>query len=205
MGSIAVSDITGLVLAGGRAQRMGGIDKGLIPFKGIPLIESALERLKPQVHTILINANRNHSIYSSYGYPVLADEDDSFSGPLAGFVAGLKACKTPYLLTVPCDSPLFPLDLANQLVDSLKTNQVKIGYASSQDTAGKIWAQPVFCLMHKDLLGSLKIFLESGERKIDRWFSQENAYSVLFANEKAFTNANTPEELAQLESLTDSY
>ncbi len=205
MGSIAVSDITGLVLAGGRAQRMGGIDKGLIPFKGIPLIESALERLKPQVHTILINANRNHSIYSSYGYPVLADEDDSFSGPLAGFVAGLKACKTPYLLTVPCDSPLFPLDLANQLVDSLKTNQVKIGYASSQDTAGKIWAQPVFCLMHKDLLGSLKIFLESGERKIDRWFSQENACSVLFANEKAFTNANTPEELAQLESLTDSY
>lgn len=205
MGSIAVSDITGLVLAGGRAQRMGGIDKGLIPFKGIPLIESALERLKPQVHTILINANRNHSIYSSYGYPVLADEDDSFSGPLAGFVAGLKACKTPYLLTVPCDSPLFPLDLANQLVDSLKTNQVKIGYASSQDTAGKIWAQPVFCLMHKDLLGSLKIFLESGERKIDRWFAQENACNVLFANEKAFTNANTPEELAQLESLTDSY
>lgn len=205
MGSIAVSDITGLVLAGGRAQRMGGIDKGLIPFKGIPLIESALERLKPQVHTILINANRNHSIYSSYGYPVLADEDDSFSGPLAGFVAGLKACKTPYLLTVPCDSPLFPLDLANQLVDSLKTNQVKIGYASSQDTAGKIWAQPVFCLMHKDLLGSLKIFLESGERKIDRWFAQENACSALFANEKAFTNANTPEELAQLESLTDSY
>ena len=205
MGSIAVSDITGLVLAGGRAQRMGGIDKGLIPFKGIPLIESALERLKPQVHTILINANRNHSIYSSYGYPVLADEDDSFSGPLAGFVAGLKACKTPYLLTVPCDSPLFPLDLANQLVDSLKTNQVKIGYASSQDTAGKIWAQPVFCLMHKDLLGSLKIFLESGERKIDRWFAQENACSVPFANEKAFTNANTPEELAQLESPTDSY
>jgi molybdopterin-guanine dinucleotide biosynthesis protein A len=169
------------------------------------LIESVLERLKPQVHTILINANRNHSIYSSYGYPVLADEDDSFLGPLAGFVAGLKACKTPYLLTVPCDSPLFPLDLANQLADSLKTNQVKIGYASSQDTTGKIWAQPVFCLMHKDLLGSLKIFLESGERKIDRWFSQENAYSVLFANEKAFTNANTPEELAQLESLTDSY
>lgn len=120
-------------------------------------------------------------------------------------MAGLKACKTPYLLTVPCDSPLFPLDLANQLADSLKTNQVKIGYASSQDTAGKIWAQPVFCLMHKDLLGSLKIFLESGERKIDRWFAQENACSVLFANEKAFTNANTPEELVQLESLTDSY
>jgi molybdopterin-guanine dinucleotide biosynthesis protein A len=170
MESIAASEITGLILAGGRAQRMGGIDKGLIPFKGIPLIESSLNRLKPQVHTILINANRNHSIYSLYGYPVLADEDDSFSGPLAGFMVGLK-----------------------------------IGYASSQDTTGKIWAQPVFCLMHKDLLGSLKNFLESGERKIDRWFAQENAYSVLFPKEKAFTNANTPEELAQLESLADSY
>ena len=93
----------------------------------------------------------------------------------------------------------------NQLAVSLETNQVKIGYASSQDTTGKIWAQPVFCLMHKDLLGSLKNFLESGERKIDRWFAQENAYSVLFPKEKAFTNANTPEELAQLESLADSY
>jgi molybdopterin-guanine dinucleotide biosynthesis protein A len=205
MESIAASDITGLVLAGGRAQRMGGIDKGLIPFKGIPLIESSLNRLRPQVHTILINANRNHSIYSSYGYPVLTDEDDSFSGPLAGFMVGLKACKTPFLLTVPCDSPLFPLDLANQLAVSLETNQVKIGYASSQDMTGKIWAQPVFCLMHKDLLGPLKNFLESGERKIDRWYAQENACSVLFANEKAFTNANTPAELAQLESLTDSY
>ena len=94
MGSIAVSDITGLVLAGGRAQRMGGIDKGLIPFKGLPLIESALERLKPQVNTILINANRNHSIYSSYGYPVLADEDDSFSGLL------LRILKANRLMTL---------------------------------------------------------------------------------------------------------
>jgi molybdopterin-guanine dinucleotide biosynthesis protein A len=205
MGSIAVSDITGLVLAGGRAQRMGGIDKGLIPFKGLPLIEFALERLKPQVNTILINANRNHSIYSSYGYPVLADEDDSFSGPLAGFVAGLKACKTPYLMTVPCDSPLFPLDLAKQLAITLEAEQSKIGYASSKDMAGKVWAQPVFCLMRRDLLDSLTSFLASGERKIDRWFAHENAASTLFADDVVFANANTPEELAQLESFTHSH
>lgn len=202
MGSIAASDITGLVLAGGRAQRMGGIDKGLIPFRGSPLIEYSLDRLKPQVNTMLINANRNHSIYSAYGYPVLPDEDESFSGPLAGFVAGLKACKTPYLVTVPCDSPIFPKDLVKQLADSLESKQTGIAYASSKDLMGKIWAQPVFCLMRADLLNSLTTFLASGERKIDRWFAKEKAISVLFADESQFANANTPEELAALESRT---
>ncbi len=202
MGSIAASDITGLVLAGGRAQRMGGIDKGLIPFRGSPLIEYSLDRLKPQVNTMLINANRNHSIYSAYGYPVLPDEDESFSGPLAGFVAGLKACKTPYLVTVPCDSPIFPRDLVKQLADSLESKQTGIAYASSKDLTGKIWAQPVFCLMRADLLNSLTTFLASGERKIDRWFAEEKAISVLFADESQFANANTPEELAALESRT---
>lgn len=202
MGSIAVSDITGLILAGGRAQRMGGVDKGLIPFKGSPLIEHALNRLKPQVHTILINANRNHPIYSSYGYPVLADEDDRFSGPLAGFSAGLKACKTPYLLSVPCDSPVFPLDLARQLAHSLENSNGRIAYASSKDATSKVWAQPVFCLMSVTLLSSLNAFLASGERKIDRWFALENASSQLFTDESVFANANTPEELSRLESDT---
>lgn len=202
MGSIAVSDITGLVLAGGRAQRMGGIDKGLIPFKGLPLIEHALNRLKPQVQTIMVNANRNHDIYSSYGYPVLADDDNSFAGPLAGFFAGLKACNTPYLLTVPCDSPVLPLDLAKQLAHSLENNNGGIAYASSKDQAGKIWAQPVFCLMSVTLLDSLAAFLASGERKIDRWFTLENASSHLFTDDSVFANANTPEELSQLEAHT---
>jgi molybdopterin-guanine dinucleotide biosynthesis protein A len=111
MESIAASEITGLILAGGRAQRMGGIDKGLIPFKGIPLIESSLNRLKPQVHTILINANRNHSIYSSYGYPVLADEDDSFSGPLAGFMVGLRHAKLLFCSLYPAIPHYFRLIL----------------------------------------------------------------------------------------------
>lgn len=200
MGSIAPSDITGLVLAGGRAQRMGGVDKGLILFRGLPLIDHALKRLKPQVHTILINANRNHSNYASFNYPVLADEDDSFSGPLAGFVAGLRACKTPYLLTIPCDSPCFPNNLAVELTNALEINHGKIAYASSKDTNGKTWAQPVFCLLSIELLDSLIHFLASGERKIDRWFTQENACSVLFPDEAVFANANTPEELSQLES-----
>jgi molybdenum cofactor guanylyltransferase len=103
--------ITGLILAGGRAQRMGGIDKGLIPFLGQPLIASAIARLQGQVSGILINANRNITKYATYGYPVIIDETPDFSGPLAGFSAGLKVCKTPYLLTAPCDSPLLPVNL----------------------------------------------------------------------------------------------
>lgn len=112
---IAVEEITGLILAGGRAQRMGGIDKGLIPFLGQPLIASSISRLQKQVGSILINANRNITKYAAYGYPVILDETPDFSGPLAGFSVGLQACKTPYLLTSPCDSPLLPLDLGLKL------------------------------------------------------------------------------------------
>jgi molybdopterin-guanine dinucleotide biosynthesis protein A len=199
MSEIAVSDITGLVLAGGKAQRMGGGDKGLIRFRGLPLIEHAITRLKPQVQTLLINANRNYSVYSAYGYPVIADDDASFAGPLAGFAAGLKVCKSPYLVTIPCDSPLFPTTLVKTLVNTLESNHAQIAYASSKDREGKIWAQPVFCLMKKELQHSLETFLASGERKIDRWFAQENACTAVFDDELAFANANTPEELADLE------
>lgn len=198
---IARSEITGLLLAGGRAQRMGGIDKGLIPFQGKALIEHAINRLGPQVFSLIINANRNHDIYSRYGYPIVADEDQNFAGPLAGYLAGLKACNTPYLMTVPCDSPLFPTDLVKTLADTLVRQKANIVYASSQDSSGKIWAQPVFCLIKKDMADSLQQFLADGHRKIDRWFAQQNACTTIFENESAFANANTPEELAQLEKF----
>ncbi len=199
---IAPSEITGLLLAGGRAQRMGGIDKGLVPFQGKPLIEHAIQRLGPQVSGLLINANRNQDIYSQYGYPVVTDENQDFAGPLAGYLVGLKACKTPYMVTAPCDSPLFPTDLVVALADRLEKEEVNIAYASSQDSEGKIWAQPVFCLMKREVLDSLEQFLANGQRKIDRWFASQDACTAIFVNESAFTNANTPEELAQLEKFT---
>jgi molybdopterin-guanine dinucleotide biosynthesis protein A len=146
--------ITGLILAGGRAQRMGGIDKGLIPFHGKPLIESSISRLKPQVSTILINANRSITKYSHYGYPVLMDETPDFSGPLAGFSVGLKHCKTPYLLTSPCDSPLLPANLAEKMAHQLEDHDLELVFASSKEDDGKTWSQPVFCLMKSDLQGS---------------------------------------------------
>lgn len=200
---IARSEITGLLLAGGRALRMGGIDKGLIPFQGKPLIEHAINRLGPQVANLVINANRNQTVYSQYGYPIVADENQDYAGPLAGYLAGLKVCNTPYLMTAPCDSPLFPTDLVEVLTHTLKKQGSHIAYASSQDPSGKIWAQPVFCLMKREVVDSLEQFLADGQRKIDRWFASQNACTTVFQNESAFANANTPDELAQLEKFTN--
>ncbi len=199
---IASEQITGLILAGGRAQRMGGIDKGLIPFHQKPLIESTISRLKPQVGSMLINANRNITKYAVYGYPVILDETPDFSGPLAGFSVGLKACKTPFLLTSPCDSPLLPQDLATKLVTELESGDFQLVYASSRDGNGKIWAQPVFCLMRANLQESLDAFLTKGDFKIDRWFKEIKSSIVVFDDEQAFANVNTPEELKSLESIS---
>ncbi len=199
---ITSEHITGLILAGGRAQRMGGIDKGLIPFHGKPLIESAISRLKPQVSTILINANRSITKYAHYGYRVLMDETPDFSGPLAGFAVGLKHCKTPYLVTSPCDSPLLPDDLAEKMAAELENNNLELVFASSKEEDGKIWAQPVFCLMKSHLQDSLDSFLSKGDLKIDRWFKELRSGTVVFENPQAFANVNTPEELAVLEKIS---
>ena len=199
---IAADDITGLILAGGRAQRMGGIDKGLIPFLGKPLIASAIARLQNQVGPILINANRNVTKYAIYGYPIILDETPDFSGPLAGFSAGLKACKTPYMLTSPCDSPLLPLDLASQLANEMERGEFQLVYASSKEPDGKVWAQPVFCLMRIDVLESLECFLQKGDLKIDHWFKELRSGTVIFNDAYAFANVNTPQELQNLEKIS---
>ncbi len=199
---IASKDITGLILAGGRAQRMGGIDKGLIPFLGKPLIESAIAKLQPQVQTILINANRNITKYASYGYPVILDEQPDFSGPLAGFSVALKHCKTPYLLTSPCDSPLLPSNLAEVLIAEMVRGDFELVYASSKEADGKIWAQPVFCLMRSTLQESLTTFLSKGDLKIDRWFKELRSGTVIFEDPQVFANVNTPEELKSLEEAS---
>jgi len=199
---ISAEKITGLILAGGRAQRMGGIDKGLIPFHQKPLIESTITKLKPQVGTMIINANRNITKYAVYGYPVILDETPDFSGPLAGFAVGLKACKTPYLLTTPCDSPLLPTDLGARLAQELEAGDYQLVYASTKETDGKVWAQPVFCLMRANLLESLEAFLSKGDFKIDRWFRELKSSTVIFDDARAFANVNTPEELKSLEAIS---
>ncbi len=191
-------EITGLILAGGRGSRMGGIDKGLQIHRGMPLAMHALLRLAPQVGEIMINANRNLAAYESMGVPVWPDALPDYPGPLAGFLAGIERCETPYLVTVPCDSPLFPEDLVARLGDALLAENAEVAMAATRE-AGELRLQPVFCLMHTDVLESLVRFTTGGRRKIDAWTATLRTATVAFDDVHAFANANTPAELQQLQ------
>ena len=195
---IARADITGLVLAGGRGSRMGGVDKGLQNHQGVPLALHALLRLQPQVGEAMINANRNLGAYESMGVPVWPDAQSDFPGPLAGMLVGLERCETPYLVTVPCDTPNFPPDLVDRLARALELEGADLAMAATRD-AGQVMPQPVFCLLKADLLESLVKYLQSGQRKIDRWTAQHRAATVVFDDTAAFDNANTVEELRRLQ------
>jgi molybdopterin-guanine dinucleotide biosynthesis protein A len=193
-------DITGLVLAGGRGSRMGGADKGLQSHLGIPLALHALLRLAPQVGPTLVNANRNLAAYEAMGSPVWPDALPDYPGPLAGFLAGLERCETPYLATVPCDTPDFPTDLVARLAEVLARDEADIAIAATREPDGGIQVQPVFCLMRASLLESLVRATTAGERKIDRWAKQHRCSEVLFDDAGAFFNANTLAELQSLQS-----
>jgi molybdopterin-guanine dinucleotide biosynthesis protein A len=200
--------ITGLILAGGRGSRMGGVDKGLQNFRGQPLAQQTLVRLQQQSlppQDILINANRNLAGYQSLGVPVWPDSLDGFAGPLAGFLTGLEHCQTPLLLTVPCDSPLFPLDLVQRLVQAMADQDADLAMAAAPEADGTVRPQPVFCLLKTELLESLIKFTQGGGRKIDAWTGQHRCAIVPFDRSgdsaHAFANANTLAELQELESL----
>ena len=204
---LTAPDITGLILAGGRGSRMGGVDKGLQSFNGMPLALHTMLRLLPQVGGVMINANRNLSAYESFGVPVWPDSLSGFAGPLAGFLIGLERCETPYLLTVPCDTPLFPTDLAARLAMALLSENADIAMAAGCDDGKPESAprtQPVFCLLRADLLESLFAFTEAGGRKIDAWTAQQRTAIVPFDqpedDPRAFLNANTLAELHELEA-----
>jgi len=202
--------MTGLILAGGRGARMGGIDKGLQNFNGTPLTLHTLMRLQMQesepLSEIMVVANRHLSAYESFGVQVWPDSTDGFAGPLAGFLTGLERCETDLLLTVPCDSPLFPLNLAQRLLDTLVSEEADIAVAAAREEDGSVRAQPVFCLMRVNLLESLVKFMQSGGRKIDAWSALHKTVLVPFdtadVDPRAFFNANTLEELHRLEQST---
>jgi molybdenum cofactor guanylyltransferase len=195
----AADQITGLVLAGGRGSRMGGVDKGLQNHRGMPLALHALLRLQPQVGAMLLNANRNLGAYEALGAPVWPDPIEGFGGPLVGFLAGLEHCETPWLVTVPCDTPDFPTDLVTRLAAAADAQQAEIAYAVTTEADGREQRHPVFCLLKADLMESVVAFLNGGGSKIDAWFAQHRAIGVPFADAQAFFNANTPQELAQLQ------
>jgi len=196
--TIDKQQITGIVLAGGRGSRVGGVDKGLQNHKGVPLAMHALLRLQPQVGEMMINANRNLSAYESMGVPVWPDAQADFPGPLAGVLVGLERCETAYLVTVPCDTPNFPLDLVERLTEALDAQQADIAMAAARE-GGEIIAQPVFCLLKATLLESLVKYLQGGQRKIDRWTALHRVAIVVFDDASAFDNANTVDELQRLQ------
>lgn len=190
--------ISGLVLSGGRGQRMGGADKGLQPFKGAPMAMHTIMRLEPQVDIVRINANRNLAAYESLGVAVIPDVIGDFAGPLAGFQAGLEACEHPYLVTVPCDSPRFPSDLVEKLSEALLIQDLDIAFAATLED-GEVMSHPVFCLMKSSVITSLTTFLGGGGRKIDQWFKSNKTAPVIFDDLAAFANINTHEELRSLQ------
>jgi len=206
--SIEPQDITGLILAGGRGSRMGGVDKGLQNFNGIPLALHTLMRLGPQVESVMVNANRNLSAYESFGAAVWPDASADFAGPLSGFLVGLERAETPYVLTVPCDTPRLPLDLAKRLAEALVREDADIAMAAAPETDDHgqthIRTQPVFCLMKIELSESLVKFTHAGGRKIDAWTAQHKTVVVPFDapsdDPLAFANVNTLNELQALEN-----
>lgn len=190
-------DITGVVLAGGRATRWDGRDKGLIQVSGRPMISHVLDALAPQVERIVINANRNLDEYRAFGLPVVTDASRDFLGPLAGIASGLAAARTEWVAIAPCDSPLLAADCVERLASACKDDErTDIAVAHDGDRI-----QPVFALIRRSLQEDLDAFLESGGRKIDRWYGQQRMQLVDFSdNPDNFLNINRREDRDMLEA-----
>jgi len=187
---------TGLILAGGRAKRMNGKDKGLVQINGHAMVEYVLASLRPQVGELIINANRNIEAYETLGCTIVSDQLSDFQGPLAGFLSGMQSTEREYIVTAPCDGPLLSHDYVSRLHQQLAACQSKICVAHDGHRL-----QPVYALIDTSLMSSLTAFLAAGDRKIDLWYQQEHYCSADFSDcSKIFTNINTPEELAQASS-----
>jgi molybdenum cofactor guanylyltransferase len=190
--TIARTDVTGIVLAGGQGRRMGSVDKGFVELDGRPLVAHVIARLAPQVHALIVNANQNAERYAAFGLPVVADAIGGFAGPLAGLHAGLSLATTPFVATSPCDSPFLPGDLVARLAAAFDAQSIDLAVARTF-----LQPHPVFALARRSLLPHLAQFLEGGGRKIDAWYASLSVAEVAFDDEaEAFRNINTPAELA---------
>jgi len=192
-------NITAIVLAGGRSSRMQYRDKGLMLFHDKPMVEHVVSRLKGQVDEILISANQNLGIYGRYSERVLTDDASDFPGPLAGICEGLKAMQTDFLLVVPCDGPMLPLDLAGRLYNQLQHNEAYLAVVHDGQ-----YKQPTYNMVHRNMLNNAQQFLQSGERKLGLWLKDNNALLVDFSDQpKAFANLNSEKELKEFQTLVE--
>jgi len=191
MNTSSTPSVTGVILAGGQARRMGGEDKGLILFNNKPLIAHVITTLKSQVDTIVINANRNIDQYQAFKYPVISDSLDNFCGPLAGMLSAMQEVDTDYILTAPCDSPNISPQLRQRMMETLLIERADIAVAHNGDRL-----QPVFCLIPCRLAADLDNYLQQGDRKIDLWLARHTMAVVDFSDQAdSFLNVNHPEDL----------
>jgi molybdenum cofactor guanylyltransferase/molybdopterin-guanine dinucleotide biosynthesis protein MobB len=189
----AYPSVTGVILAGGQARRMGGEDKGLILYRNQPMVRYAINAMQPQVDSLIINANRHIDQYQRFGYPVISDSITGFHGPLAGMLTAMENTESDYILTSPCDCPNISPQLRQRMMEALLLNQCDLAVASDGERM-----QPVFCLIPTRLKHSLKQFLEQGERKIDIWLAQHKLAQVDFSDQAdTFVNFNQPQDLQQ--------
>ena len=191
--------ISAVILAGGKARRMNGADKGLQLLQNKPLISHVIERLQPQVVDISINANRHHTEYAQWGFPVFSDELPDFQGPLSGMLTALEKAKTDFVLFVPCDSPYFPQNLLEKLKSAVKNDRTLIAYACDEERE-----HPVFCLMSVQLKEKLRHYLASGERRLLQFMKENGGISVKFTKEEGnFENFNTLDDLKKNGNLIE--
>ena len=195
---IAARDqVTGVILAGGKATRMGGVDKGLVTVGGRPMVAWVIDALRPQVSDVLINANRSRERYDEFACAVVDDGDDDFRGPLAGMASGMRAARTPYIAVVPCDSPLIGDELIQRLYAAAESSGSPIAAAHDGERL-----QPVFAMLSCDLLDDLAGYLDDGERKIDRWYDRHGYVKVDFSDvAEWFANINAPGDQRALEEV----
>jgi len=189
------TEVTGLILAGGMARRMSGRDKGLIPFHGVAIARRIALQLDSQCGSICINANRNSTEYEKFGFAVFPDQLPDYQGPLSGMLTGLNHIATPWMITTPCDGPFVAADYVSRMKNAVNSSGHCIAVASCENRL-----QPVYAMINRSLKQSLELFLESGERKIDKWYQQHDYSVVDFSDSpEMFENINTPEQLQDLE------
>lgn len=194
--SLSVEDITAVILAGGQGRRMNGQDKGLLEFNGEALIAILLRELERQAVATVINANRNLDRYRAYGLPVISDRLEDYQGPLAGFASAMDFVDSDFILTLPCDGPLIATDYVERFIASQKQSGASICVAFDGERL-----QPVHALIRTDLLASLDQFLDSGDRKIDRWYALHDYQRTDFSDcAGMFRNINTPSDRQSLQA-----
>jgi molybdopterin-guanine dinucleotide biosynthesis protein A len=190
------TELSAVVLAGGRGERLGGMDKGLALLAGKPLIAHVLARLAPQVDDIVISANRNAERYAEFGAPVVADAEADFPGPLAGILAGAARARHDWLLVVPCDTPFLPDDLGVGLLAAARAADTRLARASDGSRG-----HYAIMLLRRELLADLATWLAAGERRVQAWQARHAPAEAIFADSDAFLNLNTPDDLRLAERL----